>query len=140
MLSEKLNKLGDLLEYMTGTSGTGVKYINRMGSPGNYTYMYPNDKVNKLSRSKYKVLKRWLGKHQAFINKINIAYRGNKTSLKTLAWGYQMATISTRQGTSFKLGINLKKHKIYGYKSKIKGPSASAYLNSQRKKGILRYR
>ena len=140
MLAEQLNEFATLLEYTTGTSGTGVKYLNRTGSPGSYSYVYPNDKINKLARTKYKVLKRWMGKHKAFVNKINMAYRGQRMNLKTLAWGYQMATINRRQGTPFTLGINLKKHKIYGYKTKIKGPSASAHLNSLRKRGILRYR
>ena len=139
-LAISLNKFADLLEYKLGTSGMGTKYLTRTGVPGNYTYIYPNDKANKLSRSKLRVLTRWMRKHSAFVNKINVAYRGNKMQLKTLAWGYQLATISDRQGTQFRLGINLKKHKIYGYKSKIKGPSASAHLNSLRKRGILRHR
>lgn len=140
MLAEKLNDFAQLLEYTTGSAGIGVKYLARRGSPGSYTYVYPNDKINKLSRTKYKTLKRWLKKHNRFINKINIAYRGNRMNLKTLSWGYQMAVINRRDGSKFKLGINLKSHKIYGYKSKIKGPSASAHLNNLRKKGILRYR
>jgi len=140
MLAESLNEFANLLEYTTGTSGIGTKYMSRSGSPGNYTYVYPTDAINKLARTKYRALTRFIKKHQAFINKINVRYGGGKMKLKTMSWGYQLATISNREGTVFKLGINLKKHKIYGYKSKLRGPNASAHLNALRKKGILRYR
>ncbi len=139
-LAVSLNEFANLLEYTTGTSGSGVKYLSRLGSPGNYRYMYPNDKINKLARTKYKSLRRWLRKHSAFINKINLTYRGSRMNLKTLSWSHQLATIHRADGTQFKLGINLRKHKIYGYRSDISGPSASSHLNALRKKGVLRYR
>lgn len=140
MLSEDISKLTSLLEYMTGTQGTGTKYLSRFGTPGNYSYIYDNNKTAKYGRTKYRAFKRYLSHHKRFVNSINSAYSGNKMIVKTLSWHKQLATIHTQEGSQFKLGINLFNHKIRGYRSRLKGPNASAHLNSLKKRGILRYR
>lgn len=140
METSKWDELKKRLEYLSGTSGIGVKYLNRFGSPGNYSYIYPDDKINRYGRVKYRAFMRYLTHHNRFIQRINQAYNGRKISLKTISWHYQLATITRQEGSSFKLGINLRNHKIRSYRSKLRGPSASAHLNSLKRRGVLRYR
>lgn len=129
-----------LLEYTTGGRRLGAKYIQRFGVPGKYQYVYPIKKWERLSRKTKFHFARFVKHTARFMKMISFSYEQKGINIKPLNWHNALVDINKKDGDLLQLGISLKSHQIYSYKSKRGITGGSTSLSKAKKSGILRYR
>lgn len=133
-------KYGNILEFKMGAVGTSVKYIQRLGSPGHYIYIYPTNSMAKLSRKARFTYSRMVSRASRFLKRVQRAYSAESMSMKPKNWHTSIVTMTGKQIGMTQFTFDLKTHGIYSYRSKRGHVGASVKLAKAKKKGILRYR
>lgn len=131
-----------LLEYKKGQMGVGMKYVQRLGTPGNYIYVYPGmKKFSNMSRKTQMFFNRHMRRARGFLSRFSLNYDAQNMNIKPKTWNSAVLNIKTSGGELYQFHVNLKSHGIYSYRSR-RGMSGgtSASLARSKKKGILRYR
>jgi len=136
-----VEKIEDTLyEYKVGSMGVGTKYIQRFGTPGHYIYIYPANKIKKLSRKLRWAYARFVKRSQRFLNRFKTAYEGQGMHVKPQSWHRAVVDVTKKDGGILQFNVNLKAHGIYSYRSKRGVGGAAVSLGRAKKRGILRYR
>lgn len=130
-----------LLEYSKGQKIFGSSYLQRLGTPGNYIYIYPSKKTQKLGRRYRQAYTRFIKKHRRFLKKISTRYEATSINIKPRNWYTSMVKMNTRNGGTLQLRLDLSKHRIKSYRSVNMGSGGvSSQLAKSKRAGVLRYR
>jgi hypothetical protein len=134
----------ELLEYSTGASKVGAKYIRRLGSPGNYIYVYSNSKLNRASRRMRSAYKRLIQKNSKLFNGIKAKYEAKSFGVNAAKrWGNAVLSMNLKNGDIVNMYINLRNTKILGYRRSRRGVGKTGYpirMSGYKKSGMLRYK
>jgi hypothetical protein len=132
----------EILEYIKGRKVLGSKYLQRLGSPGNYIYVYPGRKIVALGRNYKRAYSRFIQKNRTFLNKIQTRYDATHVDIMPgRKWTSALMKMTTKGGDTISFHLNLKTHGIKSYRSVDKGSGGvSAQLAKSKKNGVLRYR
>ena len=136
-----MNKKELLLEYSKGQKLFGSGYLSRIGSPGNYIYIYPSKKTQKIGR-KYRVAyTRFVKKSRRTLNRLSTRYEATSMNVKPKSWHSALVNITARNGGTLSMKMNLKSHSVKSYRSVNMGTGGvSSQLAKSKRKGVLRYR
>lgn len=127
-------------EYKSGAMGTATKYIQRIGTPGHYKYIYATRGFDKMSRKAKFFYNRLIRRSKKFLGKISNLYGAQSMSIKPVTWRTAIVNVQKKSGVNVMLHVDLKSHQIYSYKSKRGQGGASFELARSKKSGILRFR
>ncbi|PKP53829.1 MAG: hypothetical protein CVT92_02535 [Bacteroidetes bacterium HGW-Bacteroidetes-1] len=130
----------EFLEYSKGIKLSGSKYLQRIGTPGNYIYVYPGKKALTMNRRLKAVYSRFVRKSRRFLTSLSTRYDATSMNIKPKSWRRSMITLTTRSGGTLQMNIDLSKHGIHSYRAMNMGGGASAKLATSKRKGVLRYR
>lgn len=131
---------GPILEYVLGGARIGARYLQRMGSPGHYIYIYPSKGFEKMTRRARFAYGRMVNKAKKFLTKMQIHYGATSMNVKPKTWHLAVVKMTGKETGSTEFLFNLKSHQIYSYRSHRGVTGASAALSKSKKAGILRYR
>ncbi len=130
-----------LLEYSKGQKVLGSNYLQRIGTTGNYIYIYPIDKIQKMGRRYKQIYIRFIKKHRKFLKKISLRYEATNVDIKPKNWYTSIVSMNTKNGGTLQLKMSLNNYKIKSYRSVNMGSGGiSTQLAKSKKMGILRYR
>lgn len=130
-----------LLEYSKGQKIFGSSYLQRIGSPGNYIYIYPQSKTQKVGRRYRQAYTRFVKKSKRFLTKMSVRYEATSMNIKPKNWYTSIVNLNTRNGGSLQFKFDLKSHGIKSYRSVNMGTGGvSSQLAKSKRKGVLRYR
>jgi len=136
-----MNQKELLLEYSKGVKLFGSSYLQRIGTPGNYIYIYPSTKSRTLGRRYRRSYTRFVKKSRRFLNKLSTRYNATAMNIKPRNWHTAFVKVSSGSGGTLNLHIDLKKHGIKSYRSVNMGSGGtSSQLATSKRKGVLRYR
>ena len=127
-------------EYGFGGKRMGAKYMQRLGSPGHYKYVYAPSSINRFSRKAKFYYSRFLKRSAKFLKSIALSYDAKALNVKPKTWRTAIVNIQQNSGLNLMLHVDLKSHQIYSYKSHRGQMGASTKLSRAKKKGILRFR
>lgn len=130
----------EFLEYSKGVKLSGSKYLQRIGTPGNYIYVYPGKKALTMNRRMRAIYTRFITKSRRFLTRISTRYEATSMNIKPKSWRRSIVTLTTKNGGTLQMNIDLQKHGIHSYRSVNMGGGASAKLSMSKRKGVLRYR
>ena len=134
-------KKSEFLEYAKGKKIFGSSYLQRLGSPGNYIYIYPSAKMKNITRKYKTAYTRLVKKSKRFLKRIGTRYEATSINLRPKTWHKSIITIKTKNGGTLNLKYNLKKHGVKSYRSVDMGTGGmSSQLAKSKRKGVLRYR
>lgn len=130
----------EFLEYSKGIKLSGSKYLQRIGTPGNYIYIYPGKKALSMNRRMKAIYARFITKSRRFLTRISTRYEATSMNIKPKSWSRSIVSLTTRRGGTLQMDIDLQKHGIHSYRAANMGGGASAKLSMSKRKGTLRYR
>lgn len=134
----------EIKEFVTGASKIGAKYLKRLGSPGNYTYVYTNKKIAKFGRKARGAYGRLVSKNVKLFDKLKMRFDPRSFQVSpTKQWYYAAVKMNLKNGDLVTMRINLRNTKIVGYRRSRRGQGLPGYpvqIAKARKKGILRYK
>lgn len=130
----------EFLEYSKGMKLSGSKYLQRIGTPGNYIYIYPGKKALTMNRRMKAIYTRFVRKSSRFLNRISTRYEATSMNIKPKSWGRSIISVTTKNGGTLQMNIDLQKHGIHSYRAVNMGGGSSAKLSMSKRKGVLRYR
>jgi hypothetical protein len=129
-----------IYEFNLGGSKRGAKYLQRLGSPGNYVYIYSNKRLNKLSRKVRFHYGRMIAKSAKWLGGLKNNYGATALNVKPKSWNTGIVNLVNKERGGMSMFVNFKTHQIYSYRSQRRGTGTSSMLAKKRKAGILRYR
>ncbi len=130
----------EFLEYSKGMKLSGSKYLQRIGTPGNYIYIYPGKKALTMNRRMKAIYTRFVRKSSRLLNRISTRYEATSMNIKPKSWSRSIISVTTKRGGTLQMNIDLQKHGIHSYRAVNMGGGASAKLSMSKRKGVLRYR
>lgn len=130
----------EMLEYVVGQRASLAKYLQRFGSPGNYTYVYPSNGFMRMTRRAKAVFGRIIRRSRKFFKKYQQSYNAKGFNVRPKTWHDAIMTVRKPDGGVLNFHVNLKQHGIYSYRSHRGRGGAAVTMNKSKKKGVLRYR
>lgn len=130
----------EFLEYSKGIKLSGSKYLQRIGTPGNYIYVYPGKKALTMNRRMKAIYTRFITKSRRFLTRVSTRYEATSMNIKPKSWRRSIVTLTAKNGGTLQMNIDLQKHGIHSYRAVNMGGGASAKLSMSKRKGVLRYR
>jgi hypothetical protein len=130
-----------ILEYKIGQKVFGASYVQRLGTPGNYIYIYPPKKFSNFGRRTKQAYARFVKKSKRFLKKVALRYEATSINMKPKSWAAAVIDIHKKNGDVIQMHVNLKNHNVYSYRSRRGHVGGAAQnLSKSKRKGILRYR
>ena len=131
----------ELLEYSKGMKVLGSTYLQRIGSPGNYIYIYPTKRSQKMGRRYRQAYTRFIKKHKRFLKKISTRYEATSMNIKPKNWYTSLVKLNTKNGGTVQMRLDLRNHRIKSYRAVNMGTGGmSSQLAKSKRQGVLRYR
>lgn len=141
MLLTELRKTGrQLLEFKKGVKIFGSAYIQRLGSPGHYTYIYPSKKFEKFGRRFKRIYSRFTKRNKKLFKKMGTRYEATSMNIKPKSWNISIMAMKTKRKGVMDFRINLKTHTITAYRARTDVSGKATKLAIAKRKGILRYK
>ncbi len=130
----------ELLEYKRGAKITGSAYIQRLGTPGHYTYVYPSKKFTRFGRKFSRIYSRYIRRHKKLFSKMGMRYEASSTYVKPRTWEIQILTMKTKYKGIVDVKLDLGRGKVISYRSRTHINGNATKLAQAKRKGVLRYR
>jgi len=130
----------ELLEFKKGVKIFGSSYIQRIGAPGHYTYVYPSKKFERFGRRFNRVYSRFIKRNKKLIKSIGTRYEATSMNLKPKTWNKTVLAVKTKHKGVMDFQLNMKKHTILLYRARTGTHGNATNLAKMKRKGILRYR
>jgi len=131
-------------EWSSGAAKVGAKYLKRIGTPGNYTYIYSNRKVEKLGRKARAAYGRLIDKNIKLFNRLKMRFDPRSFQVSpSKQWYHAAVKMNLKNGDLITMRINMKNTSIIGYRRSRRGQGLPGYpiqIAKAKKKGILRYK
>jgi hypothetical protein len=137
---EEVDLTDGILEFKLGGMLAGAKYIQRIGSPGHYIYIYPNKTMEKMGRKMRFFYARFTSRHKKWLGSFSANYGATSMNIRPKNWHTAIVDMHSKERGLLQMNVNLAKHSIYSYRSQRKGAGTSASLSMSKRKGLLRYR
>ena len=141
MLLTDFRKNGrELLEFKKGVKIFGSSYIQRLGNPGSYTYIYPSKKFEKFGRKFKRIYGRFVKRNKSLFKRLGSRYESTSMNIRPKSWNTSIMAMKTKRKGVMDFNINLRKHTISSYRARTGANGNATKLATAKRKGILRYR
>jgi len=139
-LTELRNTGKQLLEFKKGVKIFGSSYIQRLGAPGHYTYIYPSKKFERFGRRFNRIYSRFIKRSRKLIKRVGTRYEATSMNLKPRTWNHTILSAKTRHKGVMDFKLDMHNHTILAYRSRTGIHGNATELAKMKRKGILRYR
>ena len=126
----------EFLEYSKGIKLSGSKYLQRIGTPGNYIYVYPGKKALTMNRRMRAIYTRFITKSRRFLTRISTRYEATSMNIKPKSWRRSIVTLTRSYGGTLQMNIDLQ-NTAFTLSCNMGGAAANCYV---KRKGVLRHR
>jgi len=130
----------ELLEFRKGAKIFGSSYVQRLGTPGHYTYIYPAKHFIKFGRKFNRIYSRYIRRNSKLFKSLGNRYEASSMNLKPKTWTHHILTMKTRHKGIMDFKLNLRTHTVSSYRSRLHSTGGASRLAMMKRKGILRYR